>query len=82
MSKKVQIQKNLQLSSKVAQYILDHPEVLNNIPEYSSYVVFSNDIPLNKANDKLVKSLQNEGKSVIKVVMTDNSKSPWQFILL
>lgn len=83
MSTKQQIEKNIKLSSKVASYIMDNPQVVSNVPEDSSYVVFSvDDQELNNRNEDLLVSLKNEGKNVVKVQETKNKAMPWNFISL
>lgn len=82
MSKKQQLEKNLQLSEELMQFLADNPSLSPTKKLGSvSYVVFTaNDKELNKANDKLIDSLHKEGKSVVKAVQTLDKKSPWQFL--
>lgn len=79
MSKK-QIQKNIQLSEKLANYLAKNPEEVGKTPSDSSFVVFSiGDKNLNRLNGKLVKDLAKQGKSVIKAEETKSLKTPWVF---
>lgn len=78
MSKKQQAEKNLKLSVKLADFIVDHP---NAIISDASVVPFSaGDQKLNRANEGLVEELLEEGKPVVKAQETKDSKTPWNFI--
>ena len=79
MSKK-QIEKNFELSEKLAVFLGDNPKKVKSVPEDSSFVVFSaTDKLLNKINEKLIKSLKDQGRIVIKAQETKKSESPWKF---
>ena len=79
MSKK-QIEKNFELSEKLAVFLGKNPNKMKAIPKDSSFVVFSaTDKLLNKINEKLIKSLEKEGKYVIKAQETTKTKTPWEF---
>lgn len=79
MSKK-QIEKNFDLSEKLAVFLGKNPKKMKAIPKDSSFVVFSaNDKRLNEINEKLVESLEKEGRIVIKAQETTKSGSPWEF---
>ena len=83
MSNKKQVEKNLKLSSRVASYIMENPDAVKKVPKNSTYVIFSvDDQELNKKNEKMIFSLKNEGKKVIKVFETKNKTNPWNFISL
>ena len=83
MKKDQQIIKNLDLSEKLAGYIADNPDVVEKFPSKASYVPFSlHDDKLNKANEKLVESLKEESKYIIKAQQTDNRNHPWNFTLI
>lgn len=79
MSKK-QIEKNFELSEKLAVFLGKNPKKMKAIPKDSSFVVFSvSDSFLNKVNEKLVVSLEKKGRKVIKAKQTKNVKEPWVF---
>lgn len=82
MSNKQQASKNMDLTAKLADYIAEHPEISRQVfVSGASIVPFSlNDKDLNKANEKLVKDLLEEGKKVIKIKETKNRKEPWEFV--
>lgn len=81
MTKKTQVAKNIQLSAKLTNYLLDNPDAVKSSSSDSSYVVFSaEDENLNKMNSKLVNKLIKEGKTVIKAEETKNNKKPWKII--
>ena len=82
MSKKQQAIKNMDLTAKLADYIAVHPEASEKVfASGASVVPFSlNDRELNKANERLVEDLLEEGKKVVKAKETKNSKEPWEFI--
>ncbi len=83
MSKKQQLDKNMRLTAKLADFITSHPEVNKSIPSGVSIVPFSaSDDILNKMNEKLIPCLIEEGKKVVKAEETKNSKQPWKFITL
>lgn len=76
MSKK-QIQKNFDLSEKLANFLANNPKRLKS---GVNYVVFSeSDEALNKINSRIVKALKKRGKKVIKATETGSQKNPWVF---
>lgn len=80
MGKAKQLEKNLKLSEKLAEYIASNPVATKNIPSGASFVVFSaEDEKLNKLNKDLVNSLKREGKEVIKATEKKSKKQPWIF---
>lgn len=80
MSKAKQLEKNLRLSEKLAEYIVANPVATKNIPRGVSFVVFSAaDEKLNKLNKGLVNSLKSEGKKVVRVTEKKDKKNPWIF---
>lgn len=82
MSKAKQLSKNIQLSGKLAEYIVSNPSATKNISAGASFVVFSSkDEELNKLNHKLVISLKSEGKRVVRAVQKESKKQPWTFSL-
>lgn len=79
MTKKTQFTKNIQLSAKLTEYLMENIDQAKNNQADSSYVVFSaEDKKLNKMNSKLVDKMIKEGKTVIKAEETKNSKKPWK----
>ena len=79
MSKK-QLEKNIKLSQKLADFLAKNPKNMKSVSKDSSFVVFSaTDKLLNKINEKLIKSLEKEGRIVIKAQETKKSKFPWVF---
>lgn len=83
MSKKQQLDKNMKLTVKLADFIASHPEVNKAIPSGASIVPFSaKDNILNRMNKKLIPGLKEEGKTVVKAEETKNSKEPWKFVTL
>lgn len=80
MSKKQQIDKNLKLSGELAQFLVENPYLFDKLPKNASFVVFSSkDNKLNKVNEKLLESLLDEGKEVVKVEETNDNNNPWKF---
>lgn len=80
MSTKMQTKKNLKLSEKLAEFLVNHPEASEKLPKDASFVTFSaQDNNLNKVNKKLIDELLEEGKRVIKAQETKDSKTPWKF---
>lgn len=80
MGKTKQLEKNVKLSGELAEYIASNPSAVKNISPGASFVVFSsNDQELNKLNHKLVNSLKNEGKRVVRATEEENKKQPWSF---
>ena len=80
MSTKIQAEKNLKLSEKLADFLVSHPEVSKKLPDDASFVTFSaGDKNLNEVNKKLIKELLEEGKRVVKAQETNNEKQPWEF---
>ena len=80
MSTKTQAEKNLKLSSKLADFLVSHPEVSKKLPDDTSFVTFSaEDKNLNEINKKLIQELLDEGKHVVKAQETNNENHPWEF---
>lgn len=83
MSKKQQLDKNMRLTAKLADFIASHPEINRSIPSGASIVPFSaSDNILNRMNEKLIPGLKEEGKTIVKAEETKNKREPWKFILL
>jgi glutamate/tyrosine decarboxylase-like PLP-dependent enzyme len=84
MTKTVQSDKNLELSTKLAEYIADNPNVeIEVIPSEASIVPFSaTDKELNNENEKLVESLKGEGKPIVKAKEPKNNSQPWEFVVV
>lgn len=79
MSKAQQIKLNIELSDKLANFLVTKPEMLKRYAGYS-YVVFSSTNPgLNKLNNHLIEELLLEGNGVVKAVETGNVSKPWEF---
>lgn len=80
MTRDIQAKKNLDLSQKLAEYIAENPDSVKDLPENSSFIVFSSiDESLNKENEGLIKSVIAEGKKVIKATQTKDKSNPWKF---
>ncbi|MDO8497727.1 MAG: hypothetical protein Q7S61_04245 [bacterium] len=79
MSKAQQIRLNIQLSDKLANFLITQPEILKKYTG-CSYVVFSSKNPqLNKLNSNLIEELLSEGNEVVKAEETGNLSDPWEF---
>ncbi len=80
MSKKDQVDKNLELSEKLAEYLAKDPPEVKGMPKKSAFITFSlTDQELNKLNNKLVNSYSEKGKTVVKAQETKDEKKPWKF---
>ena len=80
MSKDQAIKKNINLSGKLATYLVKNPDLLGKLPRKASYVVFSlKDKELNKLNGKLIDGLLEGGKKVIRAEETVDKNHPWKF---
>lgn len=80
MTKKQILAKNIQLSEKLANFIVKSKHNIKKISTGDSYVVFSaTDKTLNRMNKRLVDSLVKQGKKVIKAEETEDNKDPWKF---
>lgn len=74
---KKQIEKNFELSEKLANFLAENPKILK---KGANFVVFSaTDDALNRINSKLLKSLKGQGKKVVKAKETKSQKNPWAF---
>jgi len=83
MGKTKQLEKNVKLSEKLAEYIASTPSAIKNVPTGASFVVFSSkDEELNKLNYELAKSLKSQGKKVVKATEKKNKKRPWVFVTI
>lgn len=82
MSKNKQIEKNLQLSGELMEYLADNPSQspTKKLGSVSFVVLTKNDNELNKLNNRLIDSLLNEGKKVVKAIQTLNKSQPWTFL--
>lgn len=82
MSKNKQIEKNLQLSGELMEYLADNPSQspTKKWGSVSFVVLTKNDDKLNKFNSQLIDSLLDEGKKVVKAVQTSDKKHPWTFL--
>lgn len=81
MSKQQQLEKNLQLSEELMDYLADNPSQspTKKGGSISFVVITKDDKELNKLNNKLIDSLREEGKKVMKAIQTLNKKQPWTF---
>ena len=80
MSTKTQAEKNLKLSSKLADFLVSHPEVSKKLPDDASFVTFSaGDKKLNEVNQELIKELLDEGKHVVKAQEIKSDTNSWEF---
>ncbi len=78
MSNNTQSRKNIKLTQKLAEYLVEHG--VEGMPKNASFVPFSaKDKELNAANKKLLKSLRHEKKPVIKAQEPSTSKGQWTF---
>ena len=74
--------KNIQLSEKLANFIVSSKQNVKKNATGDSYVVFSaTDKTLNRMNKRLVDTLLKQGKKVIKAEETQDNKNPWKFTL-
>lgn len=82
MSKNKQIEKNLKLSGELMDYLADNPSIsdVKKWNKASFVVITQNDSELNRLNTKLINSLIEEGKKVIKAVQTSDKTNPWTFL--
>ena len=77
MSKAQQFKLNVNLSDRLANYLITQPDILK---KYSgcSYIVFSyKNEELNKLNNQLIPGLKLEGKPIVKAQETNNLDNPW-----
>ena len=78
MSKAQQIKLNIELSDKLANFLVTKPEMLKNT--LVILMLFSStNSGLNKLNNHLIEELLLEGNGVIKAVETGNLSKPWVF---
>ena len=83
MSKHKQIEKNLQLSEKLMNYLADHPaeSPTKKFGSVSFVILTKSDTELNRLNIQLIESLLSEGKKVVKALQTSDKNNPWTFSL-
>lgn len=80
MTKQQQTTANMKLLEKLTNYLAENPQKDIHDERESSYVLFSSDNDeLNVLNQKLLKTLINEGEVVIKAEETNSKVSPWKF---
>lgn len=77
MSNKIQTSKNIDLTQKLIEYLVngkDVPELPNDV----SFVPFSNtDKKLNQANEELLEKISRNEKPVVKAEEPKNKKDSW-----
>jgi hypothetical protein len=79
MSKKEQVNKNIDLSEKLADYLAKNPKEMDEMPKKVSFVAFSaKDTKLNEKNEEIVEKLLGEGQTVVKAQETKDSDKPWE----
>ena len=81
MTKAQQAKLNLELSERLMEYVTSNIKILK---KYSgaSYVIFSDNSEFNKLNEKLIISLKQEGRKVVKAELTKDLDVPWIFRLV
>ena len=80
MNKKTQAEKNLELMEKLTKFLLSHPEIDKKLPADASFVIISaEDKALNEVNDRLIPSLLEEGKHVVKAQEIKSNTNKWEF---
>jgi hypothetical protein len=78
MSKKQLIAKNISLSEKLADFMAKNPKAMKKSKRSISYVMFSaNDQVLNKANEKVMNQLLQDGEKIIKAEQINDTKNAW-----
>lgn len=80
MTKKTQVDKNIELSEKLANYLVDSPAEVKKIRSKATYIPLSaTDEELNKLNSKLANEALKEGKKVVMAEETGSKDKPWVF---
>lgn len=79
MSFNYQIDKNLELSNKLFDYLISIDSSLKHNDNVSYIVISKENIKLNEANLTLAQSLVKKGKKIIKAIETGNKDNPWEF---
>ncbi|MCH8821679.1 hypothetical protein IID23_04140 [Patescibacteria group bacterium] len=80
MTKKTQVDKNIDLSEKLADYLVESPSEVKKIRSNATYIPLSaTDKELNKLNSKLVSDATKEGKKVVIAEETGIKDKPWVF---
>lgn len=77
MTKLKQLDENMKLSSKLADFLAEHPKAVASGVSVVPFSAYNQD--LNRENEKLIESLKGEGKKIIKAEETKSSKNPWKF---
>lgn len=80
MSNKIQTEKNIDLSQKLIEYLVNGKNV-PELPQDVSFIPFSNtDKELNKANKELLESLSQQDKPVAIAEEPKSGKEAWKII--
>lgn len=80
MSQKVQTSKNIDLTQKLIDYLVNGKNV-PDLPQNVSFVPFSkNDKKLNEANKELLKNISKGEKPVAIAKEPQTKKDPWKII--
>lgn len=80
MSNKVQTEKNIDLSQKLIEYLVNGKNV-PELPQDVSFVPFSkNDKKLNEANKELLESLSQQDKPLAIAEEPKSAKESWKII--
>lgn len=78
MSNKIQTEKNIDLSQKLIEYLVNGKNV-PKLPQDVSFVPFSNtDKELNEANKELLESLSQQDKPLAIAEEPKNKKESWK----
>ncbi len=79
MSKSQQVKFNIELSEKLANYLVIHPDILKKYSGASFIVISAQNKKLNQKNLTLIKALLIEGKQVVKAIEPPKSTFDWKF---
>lgn len=77
VTKMKQLDENMKLSVKLADFLAKHPKAVALGASVVPFSAYNQD--LNRENEKLVESLKDEGKKVVKAEETKSDKTPWKF---
>jgi len=82
MTKKIQFEKNIELSDKLATYLVSKKPFKNKKHKYTFVAFSAKDEILNRKNEKLIIQLIKEGKKVVKALQTSSKNTPWKFVFV
>jgi len=82
MSQKEYIKIKLDLISKLAEFIINKPELYKKYSDCSYVIYIKSNSEFNSKNKILIESLKKEKKKIVRAQFVEDNHSEWQFTAL